>query len=73
MRQCVRRKIAEGSSRITGKGHPYPLHAPQPQLIARGRKGPVTFLSSARTGAQKPQVQDLKFPAAVLATSLPNF
>ena len=56
MRQCVRRKIAEDSSRITGKGHPYALRAPQPQLIARGHKGPVTFRSSARMGAQNPQV-----------------
>lgn len=56
MRQCVRRKLAEGSSRITGKGHPYPFRAPQTQLIARGCKGSVTFLSLARTGAQNPQV-----------------
>ena len=56
MRQCVRKEITEESSRITGKGHPYPLRAPQPQLIARGHKGPVTFRSSARMGAQNPQV-----------------
>ena len=56
VRQCVRRRRAEGSSKITGKGRPYLLRTPQPQIMARGRKRPVTFLSSARMGTRKPQV-----------------
>lgn len=65
------KKIAEGSSRITEKGHPYRsmLHK---QLIARG-KGPATFPVLGKNGNFSLRFQDLKSPAAVLQQVIAEF